>query len=59
MEDKRAAKILMDLLDKPLLNKEEKEAIKSAIGFFSWSSLAKNRLKAKKAKLDKSILWQK
>jgi len=59
MDDKKAAEILMELLKKYPLNNEEKEAIESAIGLFSWTSLAKSRMnslkKKQKDKLDKSI----
>lgn len=57
MEDKKAVTILIKLLDKRLLNAEEKEAVSSAIGILSWTSLSKSRIKAIKAKRDKSVKW--
>lgn len=57
MDDKKAAAILMNLLKNDSLNGEEKEAIKSAIGLFSWTSLSKSRIKLRKEKLKKSIKW--
>ncbi|KKR20413.1 MAG: hypothetical protein UT48_C0018G0006 [Parcubacteria group bacterium GW2011_GWE2_39_37] len=54
MEDKKAITILMNLLKKQILTAEEKEAISSAIGIFSWTSLAKTRMKAIKEKSDKN-----
>ncbi|KKQ59504.1 MAG: hypothetical protein US81_C0039G0006 [Parcubacteria group bacterium GW2011_GWE2_38_18] len=54
MEDKKAITILMNLLKKEILTAEEKEAISSAIGIFSWTSLAKTRMKAIKEKSDKN-----
>lgn len=61
MEYKKAVAILMNLLNKKSLNKEEKEAILTAIGVLDWASLAKNRMKgiikAKKAKQEKNAGW--
>ncbi|MFH0892579.1 MAG: hypothetical protein V1867_07460 [Candidatus Falkowbacteria bacterium] len=59
MKDKKAAAILMELLDKFPFSDEEKEALKSAIGILTWSSLAESRIKAKKDKLRKSTIWNK
>jgi hypothetical protein len=57
MEDKEAIEILMKLLEKDSLSKEEKEAIRLAIGILSWSKLAEGRIKsiakAQKAKREK------
>lgn len=53
MDDKKAAAILMGLLEKYSLDEEEKEAIKSAIGILSWTSLAQSRMKNLKEKRDK------
>lgn len=53
MDDKKAASILMGLLEKYSLDEEEKEAIKSAIGILSWTSLAQSRMKNLKEKRDK------
>ena len=39
------------------LSAEEKEAVTTAIGMLSWGSLGKSRLKAQKAKRDKSTKW--
>lgn len=57
MDDKKAAKVLLNLLEKHKLNDEEKKALESAIGILSWTSLSKSRIKAKKDKLDKSAEW--
>lgn len=57
MEDKKAAAILMKLLQKDLLNAEEKEAVSAAIGILSWTSLSQSRIKKLKAKKDKSAKW--
>ena len=57
MDDKKAATVLMGLLNGHALNGEEKEAVKAAIGILSWSSLSKSRIKARKARLDKSAEW--
>jgi hypothetical protein len=57
MEDKKAIAILMNLLKKKSLDNEEKEAISSAIGLLSWTSLSQTRIKNLKAKRDKSTKW--
>lgn len=57
MDDKEAAIILIKLLDKGLLDDEEKRAVKSAIGVLSWTSLAKSRIKSQKVKRDKRTEW--
>lgn len=59
MDDKKAIKVLLGLLDKKVLNKEEKEAINVAIGILGWTSLYQGKLKAmgaaRKAKLERDI----
>ncbi|GEM_PF-412714 len=55
MDDKKAINILLNLLKRLPLNKEEKEAVHNAIGILSWASLSKSRIKAIKNKRDKSI----
>lgn len=55
MDDKKAISVLMKLLDKKILNKEESEAISSAIGLFSWTSLSQSRMKKLKAKQDEKL----
>jgi len=57
MEDKKAASILIKMLNKHSFNAEEKEAVLSAIGILSWTSLSQSRIKAKKAKREKSVKW--
>jgi len=57
MEYKKAISILTDLLDKYSLDPEEKEAVTTAIGVLGWVSLSKSRIKALKAKRDKSTEW--
>ena len=57
MEYQKAIAILKSLLDKHSLDAEEKEAVLTAIGVLSWSSLAKSKIKAQKAKRDKSTEW--
>ena len=55
MDDKKAAKVLIGLLKKYSLSGEEKEAVESAIGILSWTSLAQSRSKAKKEKMKKDL----
>jgi hypothetical protein len=61
MEYKKAATILISLLDKYSLDAEEKEAVLTAIGVLGWVSLSKSKIKAQikaqKAKRDKSTEW--
>jgi hypothetical protein len=57
MEYQKAIAILKNMLDKHSLDAEEKEAVMTAIGVLSWGSLSKSKIKALKAKRDKSIEW--
>ena len=57
MEHKEAIEILKSLLEKHQLNTEEKEAVMTAIGILSWTSLSKSHAKAQKAKRDKATEW--
>lgn len=57
MEYQKAIAILKSLLKRHPLDAEEKEAIITAIGVLSWGSLSKSKLKAQKAKRDKSTEW--
>ena len=50
MEDKKTIEILTKLLNKNVLNEEEKEAVLNAIGILSWSKLAESRIKNLKKK---------
>ncbi len=57
MEYQKAIAVLKSLLDRHPLDAEEKEAVMTAIGVLSWGSLSKSKLKAQKAKRDKSTKW--
>ena len=57
MDDKKAAGILISMLGNHKFSKEEKEAVESAIGILSWTSLSKSKIKARKDKLEKSTEW--
>jgi len=57
MEYQEAIAILKSLLDRRSLDAEEKEAVMTAIGVLSWGSLSKSKIKAQKAKRDKSTEW--
>jgi uncharacterized protein YdaT len=50
MDDKKAIEVLSALLKKGILRVEEDEAVHSAIGILSWTSLAESWIKALKAK---------
>ncbi|OGZ04813.1 MAG: hypothetical protein A2845_05640 [Candidatus Lloydbacteria bacterium RIFCSPHIGHO2_01_FULL_49_22] len=54
MDDKKAIEVLLGLIEKGVLNEEETEAVRSAIGVLSWTSLAESRLRSLKAKKEKS-----
>jgi len=57
MEHQEAIEILKNLLDKHQFNTKEKEAVMTAIGILSWTSLTKSRIKLQKAKRDKATEW--
>ena len=57
MEYQKAIGVLKNLIDKHSLNAEEKEAVITAIGILSWVSLTKSKMKAQKAKREKSTEW--
>jgi hypothetical protein len=57
MEYQKAIAILKRLLDRHSLDTEEKEAVTTAIGLLSLGVLAKSKIKAQKAKRDKSTEW--
>ena len=57
MEYQKAVAILKSLLDRHSLDAEEKEAVLTAIGILAWVSLSKSKIKAQKAKRDKSTEW--
>jgi len=57
MEYQKTITILKNLLDRHSLSAEEKEAVMTAIGVLSWGFLSKSRIKALKAKRDKSTKW--
>lgn len=53
MEDKKSIEILKGLLERGVLTPEEEEAVRSAIGVLSWTTLSESRLKGLKEKRDK------
>jgi len=53
MDHKKAAEILIKMAEKDKLSTEEKEAVLTAIGVLSWTSLSKSRIKSLKAKREK------
>lgn len=53
MDHKQALNILIKILEKYSFAAEEKEAIMTAIGILSWTTLSESRLKAIKAKKEK------
>jgi len=58
MEYDRAIAVLKSLLERHPLDADEKEAVMTAIGVLSWGSLTRSRMKAQKAKRDRSTEWQ-
>jgi hypothetical protein len=58
MEHEKAVSVLKSLLDKNLLDDEEKEAVLAAIGLLSWAALGKTRMKALKNRREKSAEWE-
>jgi hypothetical protein len=57
MEYREAIEILKSLLNRYTFTAKEQEAVMTAIGILSWTSLSKSRLKTQKAKRDKSTEW--
>jgi hypothetical protein len=57
MDYQKAIAILQSMLDRHPFDTEEKEAVMTAIGVLSWGALAKSKIKAQKAKRDKSAEW--
>ena len=57
MEYEKTITILASLLERHSLDAEEKEAVMTAIGVLSWGALAKSKIKARRAKREKSIEW--
>lgn len=57
MEYQEAIAVLQNLLDKRPLDPEEKDAVMTAIGMLSWAALSKSKIKAQKAKREKSAEW--
>lgn len=57
MDQKEAMNILQELVKKSTLTDSEKEAVTTAIGILSWTTLSKGVLKARKEKRDKSLEW--
>ncbi|NUM25620.1 MAG: hypothetical protein HUU49_03280 [Candidatus Buchananbacteria bacterium] len=55
MEYKKAATILVDLLENPALSPAEKQALSTAIGVLAWASLSDNRIKKLKAKREEAV----
>jgi hypothetical protein len=57
MEYQKAIAILKSLFDRHSLDAEEEEAVMTAIGVLSWGALSKSRIRAQRAKRDKSAEW--
>jgi hypothetical protein len=58
MKDKEAIVVLQGLIARKVLTIEEEEAVRSAIGILSWTSLAESgikRLKEKKERADRAL----
>jgi hypothetical protein len=57
MDHKEAMNILQELVKKDILTDSEREAVTTAIGILSWTTLSKGVTKARKEKRDKSLEW--
>jgi hypothetical protein len=57
MEDQKAIDVLTRLMNKDILDPEEKEAVSTAMGLLSWTKLAKSRIKTQQNKSNKSTEW--
>ena len=58
MKDEKAIEILSNLLKKYSLEKNEKEAVNTAIGILSWSKITENIIRNKKKKMEKDMRWK-
>jgi hypothetical protein len=58
MEHQEAVRVLKLLVEKNVLDADEKEAVLDAIGMFSWAALGKTRMKALKEKREKAGEWR-
>lgn len=45
MEHKKAAEVLLKLVEKPVISAEEKEAVMTAVGVLGWTSLSQSRIR--------------
>jgi len=57
MDHKEAMNILQELVKKGTLTESEREAVTTAIGILSWTTLSKGVARARKEKRDKSLEW--
>jgi len=57
MEYQKAIAILKNMLEKQPLDADEKEALMTAIGLLSLGEMARSKIRAQKAKRDKSTEW--
>ncbi len=53
MEHKKASAVLIRMLDKNLLDAEEKEAVSTAVGVLAWTALSQSKIKAIRDKAEK------
>ena len=53
MNDKETIAILQRLLERGVLTPEESEAVRSAVGVLSWTTLADSRIKGLKEKKER------
>lgn len=53
MKDKESIEILKGLLERGVLTPKEEEAVRSAIGVLSWTTLAESRLRGLKSRREK------
>lgn len=57
MDHKKAIDVLISLLDRHPFDADEKQAVLTAIGVLSRTSLSEGRIKKLKAKREKSTQW--
>ena len=57
MDHKETMNVLQALVKKGILTESEREAVTTAIGILSWTTLSKGVVKARKEKRNKSLEW--
>lgn len=55
MDDKAAAKILLEIIKKYNLGGQEKEAVESAVGVLAWTALSQSQIARRKSRIEEKF----